>query len=914
MKKNAVLKMAAAVVLTAGLLIRDVTAQTEVAVEKNATLQPIASEVLAKILAEADKGLIPLAMYPTGYLEWLKAQGDNVLSVSDEITSEKSKRSPQAPRPLNDQITEDRDYYVIDLGTFGGNASYAYGINEPGDVVGEASISGGNSRAFLYIGSSMVNLGTLGGDLSVANGINDGGQVVGWALTSDNVERAFKYTDNSMVNLGTLGGTYSEAFGINNDGDVVGFSSLIGDPYLAWHAFLYSGSSMQDVGSLGGEPIAAYGINDSGQVVGSSYFTNGVLQHPFLYSSGSMKDISTLAGIFIWSGEARGINGKGEVVGYYSTNSVNVSAFRYSGGSLENLGTLGGNGSYAYGINAHGLTVGSSYTSGNASFHAFLYSNGSMKDLNDFVVPSSSGWRLAEARGINSAGEIVGWGINPSGQTRAFLLIPLPLGWREAIETDPSRKTYGIPPTKESGKDSLIVVTHGWNPDLAWLHAMTNNIKQYLTAHDLNTWQVYEYEWLAGAQFNIGPQAALENAAQDGYKLGKYIATNSWTHVHLIGHSAGAGLIHAVSEVIRTNSTGITVHCTFLDPFVGVRFEGASAYGKYADWADNYFSHDWETLGNVYPVTEKPLLHAYNVNVTQLNKTRDVGAFVSLGNGVAEPCYRTGTSHEWPIAFYSNTITGTVSSEYEGFGFPLSKEGGNWDSATNNYVAGNIPSRVLGTPDQDCVSFASVDPQTMLNVAVSQSQAYQSGDITKYANGLKAITHSPSWLAMVVAVTNPVSFVSFDARFTSINGSEGLLSAFWDADTLGSIDETAVQSGLQHYTFTFPNANANSIHMLGFRLDPFTNVQSSVIVTNIVLGLAGPSQPFRLSITTNTIGSLRVFELNGQAGFNYTVQASTNLVNWETIAVLINTNGAVRFFDQSSTNFSQRFYRAVAAH
>ena len=99
--------------------------------------------------------------------------------------------------------------------------------------------------------------------------------------------------------------------------------------------------------------------------------------------------------------------------------------------------------------------------------------------------------------------------------------------------------------------------------------------------------------------------------------------------------------------------------------------------------------------------------------------------------------------------------------------------------------------------------------------------------------------------------------------------------------------------------------------MLGFRLDPFTNIQSVVVVTNVNTSYVGVSQPFTLAVTGNTNGLL-LYEMNGQAGFEYTIQASTNLIGWTEIALLANTNGTVQFFDQDSTNYPHRFYRAVA--
>src|SRR3989344_3471563 len=76
-------------------------------------------------------------------------------------------------------------YTITDLGTLGGidNASYAYGINASGQVVGASyAPASSGTRAFLYSGGVMTNLGDLGGNGSVAYGINNNGQVVGWSL------------------------------------------------------------------------------------------------------------------------------------------------------------------------------------------------------------------------------------------------------------------------------------------------------------------------------------------------------------------------------------------------------------------------------------------------------------------------------------------------------------------------------------------------------------------------------------------------------------------------------------------------------------------------------------------------------------------------------------------------------------
>ena len=58
------------------------------------------------------------------------------------------------------------------------------------------------------------------------------------------------------------------------------------------------------------------------------------------------------------------------------------------------------------------------------SCRAFLYSNGTMQDLNTLVDSSIAGWKLKEAAGINDFGWIVGTGQGPK-LFNAFLLTPI---------------------------------------------------------------------------------------------------------------------------------------------------------------------------------------------------------------------------------------------------------------------------------------------------------------------------------------------------------------------------------------------------------------------------------------------------------------------------------------------------------
>jgi probable HAF family extracellular repeat protein len=89
---------------------------------------------------------------------------------------------------------------------------------------------------------------------------------------------------------------------------------------------------------------------------------------------------------------------------------------------MTDLGTLGGVTSEGLTINTSGQVVGEADTSGNV-YNAFVYSNGSMINLNSVIAPGS-GLTLLEAEGINGAGDIYGEAADASGNNYAFELTP----------------------------------------------------------------------------------------------------------------------------------------------------------------------------------------------------------------------------------------------------------------------------------------------------------------------------------------------------------------------------------------------------------------------------------------------------------------------------------------------------------
>ena len=232
----------------------------------------------------------------------------------------------------------------------------------------------------------MHDLGTLGGLNSFPASINASGAIVGYSNTATGESDAFLYDNGTMQNLGTLGGSYSYATAINNNGQIVGDAATAsGDE----HVFLYTNGTVQDLNSLiapssGWVLDQATGINDAGQIVGNGMFNRQ--NHAFLYSNGTVQDLGTLQGDT--NSNSIGINSNGEILAESYSFGGNYHAFSNTSGVIQILGTLGGANSFGGAINDHGQIVGASDIAAGDSTgtqNAFLYSDGTMQDLNSLV-------------------------------------------------------------------------------------------------------------------------------------------------------------------------------------------------------------------------------------------------------------------------------------------------------------------------------------------------------------------------------------------------------------------------------------------------------------------------------------------------------------------------------------------------
>jgi probable HAF family extracellular repeat protein len=365
-------------------------------------------------------------------------------------------------------------YKLIDMGTFGGPASFVNppfnsfpALNSRGTIVGSSATSipltstsdvfvcgsvlgfvPASFHAFEWQKGVVTDLGALPPseeNCSNAGAVNASGESAGTSEI-DEVDpvlgvkeiRAVLWKQGEIINLGTLGGRASvgSVGGINNRGQVVGAATnAIPDPFsflysLAGNsngtqtrAFLWQRGVIEDLGTLGGPDAWAFFVNERSQIAGQS-FTNSTpnpvtgipTEDPFLWEDGRMIDLGTLGGTL---GFPSALNNRGQVIGTSNLAGDTIAdPFLWDRGKLIDLftDTVGGNPTLAFAINDRGEIVGAAAFP-NAPFDAFLWRKGVATDLGHLDDCGSL------AFGINSRGQVVGGTFSCGAGThaRAFL-------------------------------------------------------------------------------------------------------------------------------------------------------------------------------------------------------------------------------------------------------------------------------------------------------------------------------------------------------------------------------------------------------------------------------------------------------------------------------------------------------------
>ena len=200
-----------------------------------------------------------------------------------------------SPCHVNDAF-EWHNGVMTDLGALHGYAAGIFELNGAGVGVGVSEtgkidpLTGApETHAIISTNGRLVDLGTLGGNESWATTINDRGQVAGYAANktpdpyahfmspypSATQWRATLWQNGKPRNLGTLGGPDSLGHFLNQRGQVAGesFTNSKKNPVTGFPTldpFLWQNGVMKDLGTLGGAFGLTSWMNSRGEVVGAA--------------------------------------------------------------------------------------------------------------------------------------------------------------------------------------------------------------------------------------------------------------------------------------------------------------------------------------------------------------------------------------------------------------------------------------------------------------------------------------------------------------------------------------------------------------------------------------------------------------------------------------------------------------------
>lgn len=238
-------------------------------------------------------------------------------------------------------------FHMSALPTLGGNNGQASGINMHGQIAGFAENGSVDSSCPAGIVNNRIDLGVLwengkpqalapvGSDPdSVAFGINEPGQIVGYSGTCIAANHAVIWENGTPTPLPDLGVEgFSLAWGINDHGQMVG-EVLRPDGATDYAVLWQNPHEITNLRTLPGDfGSLASGINSHGQVVGSTWDSNLNWSHAFIWQDGVMTDLNTLlpASSNLYATMANKINERGQISGMATVMSGpdagNIHAF-----------------------------------------------------------------------------------------------------------------------------------------------------------------------------------------------------------------------------------------------------------------------------------------------------------------------------------------------------------------------------------------------------------------------------------------------------------------------------------------------------------------------------------------------------------------------------------------------------------
>ncbi len=156
-------------------------------------------------------------------------------------------------------------------------------------------------------------------------------------------------------------------------------------------------------------------------------------------------------------------------------------------------------------------------------------------------------------------------------------------------------------------EDALVLLVHGAGPSedpSVWADATAADVVAALDEDGVVGVRVHAWDWSArSGTRELAPSAA----GDEGRALAGLIADSAVRHVHVIAHSAAAGVATALMDGLIDAEATTTTHLTLLDPF--------SLFGV-VDCSRATVCDAWRNSDDGAPGSDAPVPTAFNVDVT----------------------------------------------------------------------------------------------------------------------------------------------------------------------------------------------------------------------------------------------------------------------------------------------------------
>jgi uncharacterized membrane protein len=305
------------------------------------TIFCLASSLGAKVYCYQDLSLLGLTISGTGSNPAsIKAINDSAWLVGNYYNSASSNYQPFVWRPGLGRTNLQNPGDSL--------KASAHGINNQGQIVGQAFVSGLGFDACYWSSpaAAPVALPTTGSSMyeNCAYGINEAGQVSGegqFGFPAPTLAVLWPANHSTGTNLGTLGGTTSSGKGINSTGWVAGEADDNANP-SSRHACLWIPGQQPQQIPLPSSPFSssAKAITDHGTVLGQGQLGFGLGQ-AFFYDN--QTGVAQYIPPDAYSSLPGGMSEADQVVGWYEIFFPNFSqgVFYWTpGGGQKNLNQM----------------------------------------------------------------------------------------------------------------------------------------------------------------------------------------------------------------------------------------------------------------------------------------------------------------------------------------------------------------------------------------------------------------------------------------------------------------------------------------------------------------------------------------------------------------------------------------------